>query len=275
MASPLKLQQVPMFRLLPMEELQLLEESATRRIVESGEAVFRQGDAADAMFIVESGAIDVAVDSESGELVVASFAGGSMFGELAIFDGQPRNATARATQKTRLIAIPARAVLALIERSPLAARRFLAVVAERLRGADDLVSRLQIRNVNEAMDERMTLGERVADQVARFGGSWAFLLSFGGFIVVWMLVNTHWLLTRPPDPFPHIFLNLMLSCLAAVQAPIIMMSQNRQSTKDRIQADMDYRVNIKSEVAVQQLHRKVDELRALVLQVTVERREDG
>ncbi|HKC24632.1 MAG TPA: DUF1003 domain-containing protein, partial [Thermoanaerobaculia bacterium] len=93
-------------------------------------------------------------------------------------------------------------------------------------------------------------------------------------LVLWMLVNTSLIMRNPADPFPYIFLNLILSCLAAVQAPIIMMSQNRQSTKDRLQADMDYHVNIRSEHAVQQLHRKVDELRALLLQVTAARREE-
>ena len=272
MPIPYQLDRVPMFRLLPPQELLLLEESATRRLFEGGEAVFRQGDPADEMFVVESGSIDVIVNSGPDELVLATLSAGSLFGELAIFDGQPRNATARASETTTLVAIPGKAVLSLIEHSPVAARRFLAAVAERLRGADDLLTRLQIRNVNEEMDERMTVGEHVADMVARFGGSWAFLISFGAFLVLWMLVNTHWVLNQPADPFPYIFLNLMLSCLAAIQAPIIMMSQNRQATKDRLQADMDYRVNIRAEHAVQQLHRKMDEMRALVLLTNAEGR---
>jgi uncharacterized membrane protein len=128
--------------------------------------------------------------------------------------------------------------------------------------ADELLSRLKIRNVNELSDEKMTVGERVADMVARFGGSWTFIIWFGVFLGAWMLVNTAWLLAAPPDPFPYIFLNLILSCLAALQAPVIMMSQNRQASKDRLQADQDYAVNIKAEFAIQQLHRKVDEMRA-------------
>lgn len=216
---------------------------------------------------MESGEVEVLVNSGPDETVLASFSAGSFFGELAIFDDQPRNATARATQDTSLVAVPGAEVLALIDRSPIAARRFIAAIAQRLRGAADLLTRLQIRNVNEEMDERMTVGQRVADIVARFGGSWAFLLSFAGFLALWMLVNTRFVLHEPLDPFPYIFLNLILSCIAAVQAPVIMMSQNRQATKDRIQADMDYNVNIKAEHAVQQLHRKIDKLRALILQV--------
>lgn len=268
------LERVPMFRLLPPEELRTLEEAASRLILEPGEAVFRQGDSADSMYIVHSGSIEVVVASGLEELVLARFAAGSLFGELAIFDDQPRSATARATEKTVVVVVPGSAVLALIERSPVAARRFLSAIAERLRGAVDLVTRLQIRNVNEAMDAQMTFGERVADGVARFGGSWAFLMTFAGFLLLWMGVNTHMILKNPADPFPYIFLNLILSCIAAVQAPVIMMSQNRQAMKDRIEADMDYNVNIKAEHAVQQLHRKMDELRALLLQVTAERREE-
>lgn len=274
MESLYRLELVPMFRLLPPDELRTLDQAAKRLIVEAGEVVFRQGDPAQAMFIVESGTIEIVVGSGTDELVLASFAAGSLFGELAIFDDQPRNATARATEKTTLVSVPGRAILELIDRSPVAARSFLSAIAERLRGAVDLVTRLQIRNVNEEMDERMTFGERVADVVARFGGSWSFLMSFAGFLLLWMLVNTRWVSRDPADPFPFIFLNLILSCIAAVQAPVIMMSQNRQSTKDRLQADMDYNVNIKAEHAVQQLHRKADELRALLLQVTAVRREE-
>jgi len=112
----------------------------------------------------------------------------------------------------------------------------------------------------------MTFGERVADMVAHFGGSWPFIISFFGFLLAWAVVNSALVLKAPPDPYPYIFLNLLLSCLAALQAPIIMMSQNRQAAKDRLQADEDFRVNVKAEFAIQQLHRKIDELRAALLQ---------
>jgi uncharacterized membrane protein len=112
----------------------------------------------------------------------------------------------------------------------------------------------------------MTVGERVADMVARFGGSWTFIIIFFTFLLAWMGVNAAWLLAAPPDPYPYIFLNLILSCIAALQAPVIMMSQNRQATKDRLQADQDFAVNIKAEFAIQQLHRKLDEMRAGMIQ---------
>ncbi|HKQ98313.1 MAG TPA: DUF1003 domain-containing protein [Candidatus Polarisedimenticolia bacterium] len=110
------------------------------------------------------------------------------------------------------------------------------------------------------VDEQRTTGQRVADKVATFGGSWAFLISFGGFLALWILVNSLVFLWRPVDPYPFILLNLILSCLAAIQAPIIMMSQNRQEAKDRLRAQHDYKVNLKAELEIRHLHEKIDHL---------------
>lgn len=109
-------------------------------------------------------------------------------------------------------------------------------------------------------DAARTFGERLADHIAEFGGSWGFILTFGGFLILWVLVNTVVLTARPPDPYPFIFLNLLLSCLAAIQAPVIMMSQNRQETRDRQRAEQDYKVNLKAELEIRHLHEKVDHL---------------
>ncbi|AUZ55576.1 MULTISPECIES: DUF1003 domain-containing protein [Stenotrophomonas] len=116
------------------------------------------------------------------------------------------------------------------------------------------------RNVRRELHESRTLGERVADRVAEVGGSWTFILCFGVVLVVWMVVNS-FLLARAFDPYPYILLNLVLSCLAAVQAPIIMMSQNRQAAVDRMRAENDYQVNVKAELEVLQIHEKLDLLR--------------
>jgi uncharacterized membrane protein len=115
-------------------------------------------------------------------------------------------------------------------------------------------------NVDLEVEEARTLGERVADRVATFGGSWAFLISFFAFLALWILVNSLVLLWRPVDPYPYILLNLMLSCLAAIQAPIIMMSQNRQESKDRLRSQHDYKVNLKAELEIRHLHEKLDHL---------------
>jgi uncharacterized membrane protein len=115
-------------------------------------------------------------------------------------------------------------------------------------------------NVEVAFQKKLTLGERLADQIAAFGGSWAFISAFGGCILIWVLINTVVLILRPFDPYPFILLNLFLSCLAALQAPIIMMSQNRQEARDRLHAENDYRVNLKAELEIRQLHEKLDHL---------------
>ena len=127
------------------------------------------------------------------------------------------------------------------------------VVARFLRGEPT------IRNPNVIFDERQTFGQRVADRVASFGGSWPFIFGFLVLMVVWMIVNAR--ATRPFDPFPFILLNLLLSCLAALQAPVIMMSQNRQAARDRLDAQHDYEVNLKAELEIVALHMKLDDLR--------------
>jgi CRP/FNR family cyclic AMP-dependent transcriptional regulator len=262
----IEIEEVPLFSLLPREQLAQLARAAERRRFRPGQMIFRQGDPPEYLYVVEAGAIDIVLPTRGEDIIVASFEAGSFFGELAVFDRQWRTANARAAAESSLLCVPLDEVAALLESHPGAARHFMGVVIQRLRGADELLSRLQIRNVNDIADERMTFGERVADMVARFGGSWTFIICFGVFLVAWAVLNTVILLVRPPDPYPFVFLNLILSCIAALQAPIIMMSQNRQVSKDRLQADQDFQVNVKAEFAIQQLHRKIDDLRASLAQ---------
>jgi len=117
-----------------------------------------------------------------------------------------------------------------------------------------------VEDINTKFERHLTPGQRLADKIAEFGGSWGFIMLFGGVILVWISINTVQLLQKPFDPFPFILLNLVLSCLAAIQAPVIMMSQNRQEAKDRLRADHDYRVNLKAELEIRQLHAKLDQL---------------
>jgi uncharacterized membrane protein len=123
-----------------------------------------------------------------------------------------------------------------------------------------IARRLQTRNLNQVFEERLTVGERLADKVATVGGSWGFIVGFGLFLLLWVAANAAILVAHPFDPYPFIFLNLLLSMLAAIQAPIIMMSQNRQAAKDRLAAALDYEVNVKAEMAIAELHAKVDRL---------------
>ena len=119
---------------------------------------------------------------------------------------------------------------------------------------------LLTKNVDEEFERKWSFGERLADRIASFGGSWTFLICFGAFLALWIGMNSIVLVWRPPDPYPFIFLNLILSCLAAIQAPIIMMSQNRQEAKDRIRSQHDYQVNLKAELEIRHLHEKIDHL---------------
>jgi uncharacterized membrane protein len=132
-------------------------------------------------------------------------------------------------------------------------RRVIARIAKRVHTA---------RNVNQVFEDHLSVGERLSDRVAIIGGSWGFIIGFGLFLAAWALLNAVILVRHAFDPYPFIFLNLLLSMLAAVQAPIIMMSQNRQAAKDRLAAALDYEVNIKSETAIAELHEKLDALHA-------------
>ena len=266
MTTTYPIENVPLFSGLPEALLRPIREAAVRQLYEPGETIFRRGDAPELLYIVDEGEVDIVLPARGEELIVASFQPGSFFGELAAFDSEPRSASARAVLPTSLICLPLRTVAALLDQHPEAARRFLSVVIRRLRVADELLSRVYIKNVNDLADQRMTLGEKVADLVARFGGSWTFIGCFSVFMALWAVLNSALVAARPLDPYPYIFLNLILSCLAALQAPVIMMSQNRQAAKDRLEADQDYQVNLKAEFAVQQLHRKLDELRATIVQ---------
>jgi uncharacterized membrane protein len=116
------------------------------------------------------------------------------------------------------------------------------------------------KNVTTEFEGEWTVGERLADRIAAFGGSWMFLILFALFLALWICLNAFVLYARPPDPYPYILLNLILSCLAAIQAPIIMMSQNRQEAKDRLRSEHDYQVNLKAELEIRHLHEKLDHL---------------
>jgi len=134
-----------------------------------------------------------------------------------------------------------------------------------------IAKRLAIsRNVNREFEKQLTVGDHLADRVAEIGGSWGFIIAFGVFIAIWMLINTA-LLAGGFDPYPYVFLNLILSLLAAIQAPVIMMSQNRQSDKDRLAAAHDYEVNLKAEIEIAALHEKLDRIRAYELTEILQR----
>lgn len=261
MSDPDFFSTVPLFELVDEQERVAIAEAFTTRQVDTGQIVFHQGEAGDEMFLVRSGRVQVFTVTDTGQrMVLAENGPGDVFGEISLLDGGPRTATAVALEAVELLTLDRDALLQMIARHPHIAIDLLGVVGRRLRGTDEILRTQVSRNANAEEEERLTMGQRIADQVAKFGGSWTFIITFGAFLIVWIVTNTWILVRRPVDPFPYILLNLFLSMLAALQAPVIMMSQNRQSAKDRLKADMDYEVNLKAELEIAQLHRKLDHL---------------
>jgi uncharacterized membrane protein len=257
---------VSMFSSLAADDVRELASLCRQVAREDQHLVFRQGDPPVAMYLVREGKVEISVWTEDNEeLVLAVLGDRDFFGELALFDGSPRTATAKAVGHVVLIEIRKDDLFAFLQRNPDASLSMMSEISRRLRAANSLIERRTTRNVNELMEDSYTFGGRLADRIAQFGGSWAFLISFAVTLFLWMAVNSLESIWHPFDPFPFIFLNLVLSCVAAVQAPIIMMSQNRQVTKDRLQADLDYQINLKAELQIRSLHLKIDELRTTEL----------
>ncbi len=255
------LAEVPIFALLDEAERGTLATLLDTVHFDKGDTVFNYGDAGDALYIVRRGRVEVFVENTEGaKILLAENEAGDVFGEISLFDGGPRTATAVAIEDADCLTLSREHLLDLITEHPHSAIDLLTVMGRRLRSTDELLRTQVTRNLNVEEEERLTLGERVADRVASFGGSWTFISIFGVVLVAWMAVNA-WLLAQHPfDPYPFILLNLVLSCLAAIQAPVIMMSQNRQASKDRLKADLDYEVNLKAELEVAQLHSKIDRI---------------
>ncbi|HEX2330345.1 MAG TPA: DUF1003 domain-containing protein [Candidatus Angelobacter sp.] len=253
--------EVPIFQLLDEEEREALAQMMDCRDYVDGEVLFNYGDPGGEIFILRQGKVELSIESNDGEkIILAENEQGDVLGELSFLDGGPRTATAIARAETHTLSMHRDRLMDFIDKHPHAAMDLLTVVGRRLRTTDDLLRTRVSRNVNVEEEEMMTLGDRVADRVASFGGSWTFILIFGAIMVVWVLLNTTFLLRNHFDPYPFILLNLFLSMIAAIQAPVIMMSQNRQASKDRLKADLDYDVNLKAELEVAQLHRKLDNM---------------
>jgi uncharacterized membrane protein len=268
MVSAEFLSKIPIFEHLSAADHDTLAGLWHRRELNGGEILFRVGEKGDAMYVVQKGAIEikVPVQGPKKEIAVSVLREGEFFGELSIVDGLPRTASAVAIEHTHLLEMKRDAFIEFLLGRPSVAISMVSEIGKRLRATNELVQSLASKNVNVEMDERLSFGDRLADKIAEFGGSWAFIILFVVFLVVWIGINTIQLWFRPFDMYPYIFLNLMLSCVAALQAPVIMMSQNRAQKKDRLRAELDYQVNLKSELMLQQLHAKIDELRATDLQ---------
>ncbi len=251
---------LPMFELLDPDERASLADLMEARRYADGERIFSFGDPGDTLHIVEEGRVEVFVETTEGERIVLGVnQPGDYFGEISMIDGGARTATAVARGETTTRTLRRDQLLVLFTKHPHSALDLLSVLGTRLRETDELLRTHVARNPNVQEEEMLTVGQRVADRVAAFGGSWTFIILFGLVLAGWMALNVL-LAVSAFDPYPFILLNLVLSTLAALQAPVIMMSQNRQSFKDRLNAEADYQVNLKAEMEVAHLHSKVDRL---------------
>ncbi len=263
--DPEILHNVPIFQLLDKDELQALCGSIEEAQFSPGQTIFKAGEPGGAMHVVLSGKVENSILDEDGKRVVLAIVEpGEIFGELSLFDGDPRSADAFALEATRTAVVDRDDLAQLFGKKPHAALDVLTVLSRRLRKTDVLLSQRAARNPNLVIEEQSSFGERVADGVARFGGSWSFINFFTAVMLVWMVLNL-WGMAHPLDPPPFIGLNLILSMLAALQAPVIMMSQNRQDSKDRVRSELDYQVNLKAEVEIMELHDKVERLKSEIV----------
>jgi uncharacterized membrane protein len=252
---------VPLFALLDDEERAGLADILEVARFPKGQAIFRTGDVGGALYLVNAGLVRVSIENNEGaEVILGEYGRGHVFGEISLLDGGPRTSTARALEDTEVLILNRSHLLDMITKYPHSAMDLLTVIGARLRATDQFLRTQVTRNVNIEAEERLTLGQRLADRVAAFGGSWPFIVVFCAVMLLWVVVNTWVLAEKTFDPYPYILLNLILSMLAALQAPIIMMSQNRQAAKDRLQADLDYRINLKAELEVAHLHKKIDRI---------------
>jgi uncharacterized membrane protein len=258
---------VPLFQSLEPREVETLAKLLEEISYRGGESVFHENDPGDAMYIVRTGAVRIWThDEDVHEVTLAVLDPGQFFGELAVLDGSPRSATATAAEDTTLYRLSQKDFHAFMLAHPSVAVEMIREIGARLRQTNQLVSRRVTRNVNEEADKKMTVGERIADRVADFGGSWTFVILFIALILTWVVMNSYlaWQSQdgRAFDPFPFIALNLLLGVVAAFQAPIIMMSQKRAAEKDRLMNENDYKVNLKSEVMLQDLTRRMERLQS-------------
>jgi CRP/FNR family cyclic AMP-dependent transcriptional regulator len=258
--NPDALKHVPLFALLDDDEVAVLAAQVELKQFAPRERIYKIGDAGGRAYVMVSGKVRVTtVDEDQQEVVVDEPSHGEFFGFASMLDQTPHQTNAIALEPTECLEVDRNDILTLIQRKPHAGMDMLTVLGKQFHAAQQLVRLRAARNPNEVIQEEATFGERIADTVAGFGGSWTFIILFGAAIILYsganvVLGKTAW------DPYPFILLNLFLSMLAAIQAPVIMMSQNRQDTKDRLRGELDYDVNRRAESEIQGLSRKLNSL---------------
>lgn len=269
MVNPDLFNEVPIFQLLDHEERKVLADQVSVKIFKKGQVVFKAGDPGGLAYLVQKGNIRVSIkDANSEDIVVDIADGGGLVGMSSLMAGENHQTTAMAMEDTTAIEIDRNDIIALLAAKPMAGLDMMTIVEKHLRTAHELMRTRAARNPNEEIEDQETFGQRMADNVARFGGSWGFVITFGIVLVVYVTLNS--LLPIRWDPYPFILLNLFLSMLAAIQAPVIMMSQNRQDAKDRVRSELDYRVNLKAEVEIEEILQRMGKLEELLAEQSLD-----
>jgi uncharacterized membrane protein len=256
--NPEVLKQVPLFSLLDDEETAVLAAQVEQRQFAPRQRIYKMGDPGGRGYVLVSGAIEVTTRDEDHQEVVIDRPGpGEFFGFASMLEETPHQTEATATEETHCIEVDRHDIEILLRRKPMAGMDMLSVLGRQFHASQQLVRVRANRHPNELIEERETLGERVADSVASFGGSWTFIIIFLVVLVTYSAINVS-LRTKAWDPYPFILLNLFLSMLAAIQAPVIMMSQNRQDKKDRLRGELDFDVNRRAHREIQGLANKLN-----------------
>jgi len=256
--NPEVLKHVPLFAQLDEEETAVLAGQVRLQRFAPRQRIYKIGDASGKAYVVVSGRVRVAtVDQDQQEVVVDEPSHGEFFGFASMLEGTPHQTEAAAIDEAECLEVSRNDIAVLLQRKPLAGMDMLQVLGRQFHASQQLVRVRANRHPNEVIEKDATFGEHVADMVAGFGGSWTFIILFSIALSIYMLVDAK-LGSQAWDPYPYILLNLFLNMLAALQAPIIMMSQNRQDTKDRLRGELDYDVNRRAEAEIQGLARKLN-----------------
>ena len=248
----------PLFKLLDGAEIADLEGVFDRHEYAAGDKVFSSGEPGDSLYIVGSGEVELFVKDNAGNRIVLTRCGpGEVFGELSLFDGGARTASALAVQPATLLVLHRDDLLKFLRKHPDAALDLLTTMGQRIRATDELLRRRVARNINEEMEVRSTTLERIADVIAEFSGSLLFLFLNAAWFTIWIVWN---ILPFTPhfDPYPFGFLTMVVSLEAIFLSIFVLVSQNRQAAKDRLRADAEYEVTLKAELEIAHLHEKVD-----------------
>ena len=255
--NPEVLKDIPLFSLLDDDERAVLAEQVEMKSFAARSRIYKAGDAAPQAFVLVSGHVHVStVDDDQQEVVVDEPVQGQFFGFASMLEQTPRQTTALAMEDTVCIEVSRDDIEVLLQKKPMAGLDLMTILGHQLHAAQQLARGRAVRNPNEIIDKQETFGERIADTVAGFGGSWTFIITFMVLLSVYTGINIL-LSGKAWDPYPFILLNLFLSMLAALQAPVIMMSQNRQDTKDRLRGELDFDVNRRAESEIQGLAKQL------------------